>query len=52
MATLHVLKIKLNMTIVALFKVVVMTGSPTSCRSHLMRFLHLDVQVDEFAVKP
>lgn len=47
MVTFHVLKIKLTMTIVPLFKVAVMTGSPTSCRSHLMHFFHLDVQVDD-----
>lgn len=47
----RILKIKLNMAIVAVIKVAVMTGSPTSCRSHLMHFLHLDVQVDGFALK-
>lgn len=44
-------KIKQNITIEAHFNVAVVTGSPTCCRSHLMHFLHLDVQVDGFAVK-
>lgn len=51
MGTLRLLKIKLKTTTVALFEVAVLSGSPAPCRRHLMHFLHLDVQVDGWAVK-